>query len=166
MVKQYYLKEYTVVAMNENLIPIRIIYQPAGGTPLFDAFRILKHHCLMLVISGNENLVSILRYPKTTVGIQKAFPWQDIGTVDYMGGGVNGSYSDALGQYGDICRNVREYSSKQKEMCNDVWRGDAVLVCQYITLYSYICYGHNGRWYKNYGYAVIYTYLTPQQKRE
>jgi len=46
MVKQYYLKEYTVVAMNENLvkkflvlnhgcrckikIPIRIIYQPAG----------------------------------------------------------------------------------------------------------------------------------------
>ncbi|KAL6593384.1 hypothetical protein U3516DRAFT_852039 [Neocallimastix sp. 'constans'] len=32
------------------------------------------------------------------------------------------------------------------KMCNDVWRGDAVLVCQYITLDSYICYGHNRRW--------------------
>ena len=45
---------------------------------------------------------------------------------------------------GDICRNVREYSPKQT--CNDIWRGDAVLVCQYILFYSYICYGHNRRW--------------------
>jgi len=44
---------------------------------------------------------------------------------------------------GDICRNVREYSP-QAEMCNDVWRGDAVLVCQCITFNSYICNGNNG----------------------
>ncbi|KAL6625855.1 ankyrin repeat-containing domain protein [Neocallimastix sp. 'constans'] len=48
----------------------------------------------------------------------------------HLNHGGNGSHSDALGQ----------------------WRymDDVVLVCQYITLNSYIYYGHNGRWiYKN-----------------
>ncbi|KAG4086158.1 hypothetical protein H8356DRAFT_1357339 [Neocallimastix lanati (nom. inval.)] len=54
---------------------------------------------------------------------------------DIMG---NGSPSDALGQW------------RYMQTCNDVWRDDVALVCQYITLNSYICYGHNGRWiYKN-----------------
>ncbi|KAG4104578.1 Vta1 like-domain-containing protein [Neocallimastix lanati (nom. inval.)] len=47
-------------------------------------------------------------------------------------GGVNSSYYNVRGQWGYI------------QTCKDVWRGDAVLVCQYITLNSYICYGHNG----------------------
>jgi len=37
----------------------------------------------------------------------------------------------------DICRNVWEYSSKQK-CVNDVWRGDIVLVLQYINTLTVI----------------------------
>ncbi|KAG4093704.1 hypothetical protein H8356DRAFT_1328925 [Neocallimastix lanati (nom. inval.)] len=38
------------------------------------------------------------------------------------------------------------YSDARAEMNSEVWRGDAVLVCQYITFNNYICYGHNERW--------------------
>ncbi|KAG4090079.1 hypothetical protein H8356DRAFT_1364251 [Neocallimastix lanati (nom. inval.)] len=40
-------------------------------------------------------------------------------------GGLNSSYSDACGQWRYI---------------------DTVLLCHYITLNSYICYGYNGKW--------------------
>ncbi|KAG4081672.1 hypothetical protein H8356DRAFT_1336991 [Neocallimastix lanati (nom. inval.)] len=59
-----------------------------------------------------------------------------IGTDDNMSTRVNDSYSDA--------RVQRRYMW-ESEICNHVLRGDDVLVCQYVTLNNYICYGHNGK---------------------